>query len=359
MTTVPDACRTLTGLITSGSFAGGRLPSERELGEVLGVSRTTVRKVLDQLAKDGVLARSPTGRAQVLRGHEAGRLRRIAFIAPAFASTGAGRWEDALRQTLERHPGVHLASLRFRSWDEPLFREAARGCDGVFLLPGGESPTDRVRQALVGPGAAPVASLGIDLSAWGVPSLMLHHTASVHQILDRMHELGHRRIGWLNSQPVCSSVAARTQAFQVWMAAHRLDGPLVSDPVAPFQDPTRRGHSLMRRCLDQHPDVTAWLCSVIYTARGAIRAIHDRGMVAGRELSIATIDGEQHEDFCVPTLACAAAVDPEPYLALCVQWMLAGPARSWHGPLLVQPAEPRFHPGESLGPVHLPIQATP
>lgn len=349
MAVLDNACHTLSELLASGSFAGGRLPPERELGEILGVSRSTVRKVLARLATDGVLTRGATGRAELVRSHAAGGLRRIAFVAPAFASTGIAHWEDALRRVLARHPGVHLASLRFRTWDEPLFRDAARGCDGIFLLPGGEAPGPRARQALLEPGMAPVASLGIDLTGWGVPSLIPHPPGCVHRVLDHIHAQGHRRIGWLNTQPVCTATAARQQAWQVWMAAHGFDGPLVSEPVEPFRDPTPAAHALMGRCLERHPAVTAWLCSVIYTARGAIRAIHDRGLVAGRDISVATIDGELQEDYMVPSLACAAAVDPEPYLALCLAWMLARPQQAWQGPLLLQPAEHRVHPGESLG----------
>jgi hypothetical protein len=63
---------------------------------------------------------------------------------------------------------------------------------------------------------------------------------------------------------------------------------------------------------------------------------------------VATIDGEHQEDLNVPSLACAATIDPDPYLALCLNWMLAGEGRAWSGPLLVQPAKNGFHAGESL-----------
>lgn len=348
MPTIASVRASLTRLIASGAYAGDRLPAERELCEVLGASRTTIRRVIARLEDEGVLCRGDTGRVLIRRGPQGGSLRRIAFVAPAFESAGIVRWEGALRRAATlRHPGLHIASLRFTGWEDPVLGEVKRGCDGVFLISGTEPPPPRLLELLAGPGAS-LASLESDFSAAGIPSLRLYPTGSVATVLDHVFAHGHRRIGWLNTQPECPITLANQRTWQQWMQDHHCEGPLVSDPVVPFEDPTPRARSLMRRCLQEHPAVTVWLCSVIQSARGAIRAIHDQGLVAGREVSIATIDGEFQEDLNVPSLACAAAVDPEPHLALCLAWMLAGEARRWSGPLLVQPTSHGFHAGESL-----------
>jgi hypothetical protein len=348
MASVTSVHSALTRLIAGGAYAGDRLPAERELCEVLGASRTTVRRVLTRLEAEGIVRRGDTGRVSILRGPEAGRMRRIAFVAPAFESAGTVRWEGALRRAATiRHPGLHIASLRFIGWEDPVLGDVKRGCDGVFLLPGAQPPPARLLDLLAGPGAA-VTSLESDFSAAGIPSLRLYPDTSVETVLDHIFAHGHRHIGWFNTQPECPIILANQRTWQRWMHEHHCDGPLISDPVVPFQDPTPRARDLMRRCLQDHPDVTVWLCAVVQSARGAIRAIHDQGLVAGRDVSVATVDGEYQEDLNVPSLACAAAVDPEPHLALCLAWMLAGESRRWNGPLLVQPASHGFHAGESL-----------
>lgn len=351
--------RRLAHLITSGAYLGA-LPSERMLSDSLGVSRSTLRTALALLERDGVLVRSPTRRIRIARGvGGSGGLRRIAFIAPAFPSPGTGRLEESLRRTLLGHdPGIHLASLRYRSIEEPLFRDAARSCDGLFLLLGSDGPDERLHDALVGPGQAPVVCLEQDLSHWGIPSLTLHPAICVHQVLDQVEALGHTRIGCLNTQPADPVIQANLQAWQVWMAAHRASGPLENEPVISFEDPLPRAHALMHDCITRHPDVTAWLCLTSDVARGAIRAIHDAGMMAGREVSVCCIDGQGQEDYWVPSLACIASPDPEPYLAMGLRWMLAGAERAWHGPLHYSPIENRFHAGESLGPVPAPSAPT-
>ena len=341
----------MTKLIASGAYAGDQLPSERELCEVLGASRTTIRRVLERLADQGIVARSTTGRARITAGHgdDAHPLRRIAFLAPAFASDGVLRWEAALRQSLAAHgANLHLAALRFTGWADPVIGEATVGCAGVFIQLGTEPPTPRALALLTKPGVA-VASIETDLSALGIPSLNLYPARALETVLDALHAQGHRRIGWLNTQPADPIIQASSAAFSAWLKARGLEGPVVSQPVAPFEDPAPAARALMARCLDEHADVTAWLCSVVQCARGAIRAIHDRGWQAGREVSIATIDGERQEDLNVPSLACAARVDPVPHLAPFVEWILAGENRRWDGELFRTPAEPGFHDGESLG----------
>lgn len=54
--------------IRLGSFPGGRLPPEDQLAELLGVSRTTVRRALQSLEQIGVIERRP-GRGTRLRQH--------------------------------------------------------------------------------------------------------------------------------------------------------------------------------------------------------------------------------------------------------------------------------------------------
>ncbi len=59
-TAVADAYRKLSEMLRRSAYPpGSRLPGERELAARLGVSRSTLRKTLDQLEDRGVLERSP------------------------------------------------------------------------------------------------------------------------------------------------------------------------------------------------------------------------------------------------------------------------------------------------------------
>ncbi|MCS6826193.1 MAG: winged helix-turn-helix domain-containing protein [Caldilinea sp.] len=60
------AAEQLRRRIESGELKADRaLPSERELAEMLGVSRMTVRVAIEQLANEGLLVRRPNRRTLV------------------------------------------------------------------------------------------------------------------------------------------------------------------------------------------------------------------------------------------------------------------------------------------------------
>lgn len=346
MPTVPAVQESLRALIAGGAWPGDRLPAERELVAALGASRTTVRRALARLEQDGVVRRAATGRVEIRRGDA---LRRIAFLAPAYQSDGLLRWEGALRRALAAsHPGLHLASLRFVGWDDPVLGEAKRGCDGVFLLPGSEAPPSRTAALLAGPGAAVTA---VESAVAGLPLLRLYPPSCAALVLDRLHTAGHRRIGWINTQPADATILALRDAYLGWVRDHGGAGPLLDDPVAPFEDPVPRARALVLRHLRAggDPGASAWLCSVYQVARGAIRAFTDAGLAVGRTVSVATVDGEGQEEVNVPSLACIAAVDPAPLLARCVERMLAG-TRARGAPPLLEPGAHTVFAGESLGP---------
>ncbi|MCF1289649.1 GntR family transcriptional regulator [Enterobacter kobei] len=53
-----DARKKLLGMLNSPDFnSGDQIPAERELSEVLGISRVTVRKIITELIDEGVLER--------------------------------------------------------------------------------------------------------------------------------------------------------------------------------------------------------------------------------------------------------------------------------------------------------------
>ena len=61
-----DLANALRRAIAEGVIGhGDLLPSERDLGELVGISRTSVRKAMDSLVDDGVLIRRQGARTAV------------------------------------------------------------------------------------------------------------------------------------------------------------------------------------------------------------------------------------------------------------------------------------------------------
>lgn len=104
--------------------ANGKVPSERELVDVLGVSRITARQALRELVAEGHLVAQPgkgfyaTGGSQ--RGHELELLRSFTETALAHDQVPGSRILEARRSAaqadiahaLKLDPGQHVTSLR-------------------------------------------------------------------------------------------------------------------------------------------------------------------------------------------------------------------------------------------------------
>jgi transcriptional regulator len=102
-------------LILSGAFpVGARLPPERELAQVLGVSRGAVREAIRVLQAQGILESHPgPGRGtRIISGHTKA-LGRLFRLHVALTSTSATDLTDA-RVALERS----TAALAARHWDD-------------------------------------------------------------------------------------------------------------------------------------------------------------------------------------------------------------------------------------------------
>lgn len=146
-----NAIDQLRKTIASGNYApGDRLPPERELMGLLGVSRTTLRKALDELERDGAIWRhvgkgtfvasqgSGTSLADLSRDVSPVQLTRARLaLEPAIAR------EAALNATAQAVVAVKLArdrALHTKTWDDyeaqddAFHRAVAEATGNVLLL---------------------------------------------------------------------------------------------------------------------------------------------------------------------------------------------------------------------------------
>ena len=99
-----DALAVLSGLVP-----GDRLPSEEKLGDQLGVSRTTVRKILDQLGRNGLVS----GRGRERRLHTSGAV--VAPFPEAETVSVSAQLENRFMEWILRNdmrPGASIGELQ-------------------------------------------------------------------------------------------------------------------------------------------------------------------------------------------------------------------------------------------------------
>ncbi len=337
---------TLERRIRFGDYLLNEVPTERELAAEAGVSRMTARKALMDLIATGLLVREPNGRvsARMLTNQ---KTMQIGLLVPSLASPDVEAW----RLALERVAGSFNAAVRtvmYLHWEDPVLLQAIQAMDGVFLYLSAEAIPD----ALIGRIRAserPVVAIGDDLTAHGLPSIRLFPPSFVHHLLDLLAELGHTSCDCFNIQTVDAVIAARIAQWNLWRAHRRLPGKLLGQPIAAYQSPLEAAYAEMGRLLDAGElTATSLLCTTAPATIGALRAMHDRDIRVGVDISVCVFNDEGLGRYMVPSVTCATMPDPGPYLSVCMEWMQRH-GEGWIGPLLMQPDGALLFRGESTG----------
>lgn len=324
--------------IRKGDYHLRELPSERELAAEVGVSYLTARKAVQALVNQGLLRRQANGRAAVHSVAAAGQPAapaQIALLTPAWESPTIAGWRWALAKVCAR---LHVSSrtVLYAHWDDPGIAGTMQSFDGTFLIPEPEAPPPEMIEALRG-SRRPVVILGHDYSRFGLRSVVLDPPRFLHRLLDHLAALGHRRIDYFNVQP---GVSEHLVQWRLWLAAQGLDGEAIDEPVQPYDDPLPAAYAAIdRRLRAGRFRSKALYCTTEPAATGAMAALLDHGLQPGRDVAVCTSEGTPNTAFCNPSLTAQAEIDRQPYLSICMDWILGRSQAGWPGPLLLQAAD--------------------
>lgn len=336
----------LQSRIHHGDYELRGLPPERELAEQFEVSRMTARKALLQLVERGLLRRGANGRLHVV-----GQTReqpRIAFLTPSITSASVEHWRLMIGAVAEER-ALPVRLLMYRHWQDATLPETLEAFDAVFFYAAAEPMPDRIAERLRTRDSRIVA-LERDFSGLGLPSLPLLPLTAPQRLLDEFHALGHRRIDCFNVQPTDPIIDGRIEQWNVWRAAKSLPGKLHGDPRSGSTLPIERARQQMGEMLDTGVALgTALLCITVPAAIGAARALADRGLRPGEDLSIAAVNDEGLGRYLVPSITSLLPPEPIDQLRVCLDWFTASDA-VWPGPLCMTPPTPELFPGETVKP---------
>ena len=332
-----------------GDFRLTGFPGERELAREVGVSRTTTRLALSDLLDRGVLVRQPNGR--VIPRTDAGPLSEVKHVAYLRPANGFANPQLDRVAHLGREMGVHVRSVEYIDWDDPILRQTIESFDGTFLEPPAERAPEPALRMLRSAGTA-VVVVHRDFSEQGIRSLDLAPAGFSGRLLDHLHALGHRRIACLNTQPEDESMTARICAWTLWKAARGVEGTLLNEPVPSYGDPVQAAYRVVSGVLaGGHLAASALWCTTPPAAIGAMRAAKEHGLRIGSDLSVAALNDEGINRFLLLSLTSIRVADADAHHRLCLEWMRAGGSPAdWTGPLLLRPADAEVFEGESTGP---------
>jgi DNA-binding LacI/PurR family transcriptional regulator len=338
MTKAESIARVLEGRIERGDYILADLHSDRKVAEDFGVSRVTARNALQRLEKNGLITRKGNGRLELAASQRSGAgAPNIAFLAASFPSPFVQNLR-VMSEAAALADGCRFRPIDYLHWTDTVVAETFQRFDGVILCHVGDAIPPLLRSRIVAKGTA-VLSIGRDLTADGIPSLLVNPPAGVQHLLDHLAGLGHRSIDCLWASTPGPSGPPRVEQWNVWRHAHGIPGELLEVPIAPFVNPMTAAHTALGAALDAgRMRGSALFCTDELAAIGACRALHEHGREPGRDIAVCTFGGDELCRFLVPSLTALEYPDLVPYLRIFTS-CLAGGSRTWSGPLLMSPPD--------------------
>lgn len=331
--------------IREGDYLLDVVPGERTIAAETGVSHMTARKAVQALIHKQVLRRADGGGLQVNPQYQAAKkAAQIVLLYPAYPSP----FLTQLRQTMSmaaREHGLDLRPVQYVHWHDPVVMDAVRHRGGTFVIPSSSSVPDHIIQAMID---GKCISMDIDLSRYGVRSIVLFPEPHILQVLGHLKKLGYRRINCLSTHVMNTEVQRRIDIWERWIKQHKLDGELWSDPAGSFDDPTPNAYNTMLRKLnEQDLRGTAVIGTTFPAALGANRASWERGLRVSQDISISAVNIEAPARFMTPGITGLDIPNLASIFEPCFDWFLRD--EGWHASNVLEPKKSRFYRGESAG----------
>ncbi len=341
-----ELIQTLEKRIRHGDYVGGGLPSERALSDEFNVTRMTARSALLQLIDNGMLERLPNRRVVVScrSGNKRGP---VGLLVPSITSPIIETWRLRITQVAEEF-GAKVRMVMYTHWNDPVINETLAGFEAVFLCPAAEPLPNRV-VGILQDYSESLLAIEYDYSQFGIRSIIPFSSTAYRRLFDHLADHGHHHVDCFNVQPIDEVIEGRIHQWNLWRSMRRFDGRLIGNPENAHDLPIERAVAEFGALLDSE-DVqgSAVVCTTMPAAVGAVRAMADRGLKAGQDLSICCMNDESYARYTVPSITCLCEPDLRPLLRLCMEWVFDS-SRSWIGPMVLSNDAIELFEGESTG----------
>jgi LacI family transcriptional regulator len=202
--------------------------SIRDVAELAGVSLGSASRVVNKVANVSVATREKVERAIAQLGYRPNhaaqslRLRSSRTVGCLLTDVGNPLYAKLYRALEERlHPAGYMMLLanslnQAEREVEILSTFVSRGMDGLLIAPGNE----RDREVLAAVRGLPVPTVILDRDMDSPnDSVLFDHVPGVKGVVQRLAQLGHKRIAMVLSQSPNRPIRRRTEGFR---AGHRL-----------------------------------------------------------------------------------------------------------------------------------------
>ncbi len=191
----------------------------------------------------------------------------------------------------------------------------------------------------------PVVFYDVGLPGRNITNIKVNYRRGVERIIEHLHGLGHRRLGFIGHHAVLGPIDERLKTVK--QAAARFSGMEVQ--TAADMDTLEGGRAAARLLLNTGYCPTALVCVNDVMAMGALRELRDRGLRVPQDISVTGFDNVKLAEFCSPALTTVHIPRDRIGRIMCEQLLPRhGAAEPVSGQQIV--IDPEFIPRESTGP---------
>jgi DNA-binding LacI/PurR family transcriptional regulator len=144
----------------------------------------------------------------------------------------------------------------------------------------------------------PVVFYDVGTPRQNITNIKVNYKRGIEKVVDYLHSLGHRRLGFVGHHAVLGPINERMKA--VHDAVARI--PSLEVRTAADADTLEGGRQATRALLATGSNPTAIICVNDITAVGALRELRERGIRVPQDVSVTGFDNVQLSEFCYPAL---------------------------------------------------------
>jgi len=144
----------------------------------------------------------------------------------------------------------------------------------------------------------PVVFYDVGTPRKNITNIRVNYSRGIEKVIDYLHSLGHRRLGFLGHHAMLGPINERMRAVWDSVARH----PSMEVRTAADADTLEGGRQAARALLASGFDPTAIICVNDITAVGALRELRERGIRVPQDVSVTGFDNVKLSEFCFPAL---------------------------------------------------------
>lgn len=284
--------------------AGDRLPDPQMLASELRVSLLTVQRALSQMAAEGLVTRrrrAGTFLTDAFRELYPTAPLRIALLLPkAMGDVNADFYLGSLYQGIQQALAERETTLAWYDY-ETLHQAGLEGVAGALAI---APPLSRLHELQQLNARVPVAVVGAAATLWGIDSVACDNETPMRESVQRLAQLGRRRIVGLFADLDALDTQERLQAFCRAASETPLHAWYALCAYDTFQlEPTLQQQLLNLLRLPRRQRPTAIVAGGFYMAMGALQAAHTLGLRVPEDLAVIGFDDPPAAALTAPPLS--------------------------------------------------------